>query len=46
MPVETAADLRRYIEENLIRVGMQGLAQRAHPRNEGFTRRRHWPVPW
>ncbi len=36
MPVETAADLRRYIEENLIRVGMQGLLNGHIHGNEGF----------
>lgn len=36
MPVDSPADLRRYIEEKVIRVGMQGLLNGHIRGNEGF----------
>ena len=36
MPVESGQDLRRYIEENLLRVGMQGILNGFIHGNEGF----------
>jgi oligo-alginate lyase len=36
LPVENAGDLRKYIEENLIRVGMEGILNGYIHGNEGF----------